>query len=127
MPAKKEITLATLRNDLQATEQRLDKRIVATKERLDAMEQCLDQKIDVVDCKIDKVAIELVKTQADVLEIKETMATKLATKDDLSHIQATIDSFAGKLEIYSHETAILPKPLDEHGKILRNHENRLGA
>jgi hypothetical protein len=35
------------------------------------------------------------------------------------------DSFLAKLETYARETMTIPKSLDEHGRILTDHERRL--
>ena len=52
--------------------------------------------LDHLDKKIDRVAAALVNTQADVREIRNDMATKMATKDDISRVLSAIDAFAKK-------------------------------
>jgi ABC-type transporter Mla subunit MlaD len=80
-----------------------------------------------LDDKIDRVAASAVKLQVDVSEIKETISTKLATKDDFKRILGYLDSFSGQLLTYSRETHTYPVLLDEHGKTLKDHSKRISA
>ena len=99
------VDVQTLKADVQT----LTIEVQEVKTNLSAVEKRLDQKID-------KIATELVRTQTDVREIKETMATK----EDVSRILVAIDRFAGKAEVYDREAVL-------HGHILTNHEKRLKA
>ena len=97
------------------TTKRLDEKIEASTKRL-------DEKIDIstkkLDDKINKVALGLAATQADVREIKHTMATSMATKSDVDRIMNAIDAFARKAETYDRKAL-------SHGEILQNHETKI--
>lgn len=67
---------------------------------------------------ISKVAAAVVKTQAEVRELRQTMATKMATKDDVSRILDAIDAFAQKGQTYDQKAL-------SHGAILADHEDKL--
>ena len=116
-----------LDNKLISTENRLDQRIDKVEIELNTVEKRLSQRIDKVeaelhavekrlDQKIDRVASQLVQTQADIREIKETMATK----EDVSRILIAIDRFARKAEAYDRQAVL-------HGHILTDHEKRLAS
>lgn len=75
--------------------------------------------VDRLDKKIDKVAAELVKTQAVMRDMRHDM-TGLATKDDVSRILGAIDAFAKKGETYDQKAI-------SHGAILTDHEDKLRA
>ena len=75
--------------------------------------------------KINSVAIELAKTQADVRGIKETIATKLATRDDISRLMNHIDAFAGEALSYRNHDTLRGGKIMEHETKLSDHENRL--
>lgn len=63
---------------------------------------------------INKVAAEVVKTQAELREVRQTMATK----DDVSRILNAIDAFAQKGQSYDQKSL-------SHGAILTDHEDKL--
>ncbi len=99
--------------------------LLATKTELAAVKTELREDIARLDQKIDRVAVALVNTQADVREIRNDMATKMATKDDISRVLSAIDAFAKKSE-NDHNAVI------RHGQILtdvqvglKDHEGRL--
>ena len=74
----------------------------ATKGDLTNLKNELNGKIDSVE---QRLSIEIAKTQADVREIKETIATKVATKDDISRVMNAIDAFAAEALSYrNHDT-----------------------
>lgn len=100
-----------LKGDIEAVEAKLKGEIQSVKTELNK--------------KIDKVAMELVRTQADVREIKETMATKMATKEDVSKILTAIDRFAGKAEGYDRAAVLHGKSLTEHEIRISDHDKRL--
>lgn len=93
--------------DLKTLENRLSQKIgdVENKfsQKIGDVENKLSQKIgdvkNTLNKKIDSVAVELVKTQADIRRIKETMSTK----DDVSRIMNAIDAFARKAETYGRK------------------------
>lgn len=109
--AKKNDSEAATKADLQNVKNELKNDI-----------QRLDQKIDSA---VLRLGSEIVKTQEDVRELKSTIATKLATKEDINRIVTTIDSFLGDLKTYSRETVWLPKAINDHEGKIRDHENRL--
>lgn len=78
-----------------------------------------------LDRKIDRIAVELVKTQSDVRSIREAMETKMATKDDVSRILAAIDAFAQKGESYDRKAVSHGGILVDHTESLKDHERRL--
>ena len=63
---------------------------MATKTELAAVKTELREDIARLDKKIDRVAVALVNTQADVRKIEQTMATK----NDVERILDAIDAFA---------------------------------
>ena len=69
------------------------------------------------------LAIEIVKTQADVREIKETMATK----NDVERILVAVEAFAGKAQVYDRAAVLHGHALTEAEVTLRDHEKRLRA
>ncbi|MFH1725133.1 MAG: hypothetical protein ABII00_11010 [Elusimicrobiota bacterium] len=87
----------------------------------------LDRKIDGVDSrldrKIDRVAMELGRTQTQMREMEQRLGARMDAGFD--RVTDVIDSFAGKIETYSRETATIPKTLDRHGDKLRDHERRI--
>ncbi len=88
----------------------------ATKAGLKTLENKLDKKID-------GVAIELVKTQADLRRIEGTMATK----SDTDRIMNAIDAFARKAETYDRKALSHGDQLQGHEAKLQDHEKRLSA
>jgi len=80
-----------------------------------------------VNQKIENGFIELLKTQTDVRNIKETMATTMATKDDINRIMNAIDVFAGEAKDYRRKDADRGHMLMEHHDKLENHESRVTA
>ncbi len=80
-------------------------------------------KTDIVrlDQKIDRVAVALVKTQADVREIRHDMATK----DDVKRILNAIDAFAKKSEHNDRAILLHGHVLTEVQIGIKDHERRL--
>ncbi|MFH1726441.1 MAG: hypothetical protein ABII00_17665 [Elusimicrobiota bacterium] len=76
-----------------------------------------------LDKKIEGVAVELIKTQADVRQIKETMSTKA----DVDRIMNAIDAFARKAEAYDRKALSHGDQLQGHEAKLQDHEKRLSA
>ena len=71
----------------------------------------LDDKIDKA---VNRLAGEIVKTQTDLKEVKETMATK----EDVSEILNAIDTFAQKAENYDRKAVF-------HDSRINDHEERI--
>ena len=78
-----------------------------------------------LDQKIDSVAIELAKNQADVREIKYNMATNMATKADVSRILSAIDTFTAEAQAYRNHGTLRGSAIMAHDSKLENHETRL--
>ena len=81
-----------------------------------------------VDKKIDKVAAEVIKNQARLEELRETVATKA----DISRILDAIDAFAQKGETYdrkaiTHGGQLIEQTaaLKSHAAALKDHAGRL--
>lgn len=72
-----------------------------------------------------KLSIALARTQADIREIKETIATKLATKDDISRIMGAIDAFAAEALSARNHYTLRGGKIMEHETKLKNHDDRL--
>ncbi len=85
----------------------------------------IDLSVDRLDQKIDKVALSLVNTQEDVRQIKETLNTKVATKDDVKTIINTIDAFVRKMNGFDQEEMVQSLHLQEARVQLVDHEKRL--
>ncbi len=72
-----------------------------------------------------KLSIAVAKTQADIREIKETIATKLATRDDISRLMNHIDAFAAEALSHRNHDKLRGGKIMEHETKLSDHENRL--
>lgn len=72
-----------------------------------------------------KLSIAHEKTQADIREIKEMIATKLATKDDVNRIMGAIDAFAAEALAYRNHNTLRGGKIMEHETKLKNHDDRL--
>ncbi|MBI3298978.1 MAG: hypothetical protein HYZ75_12480 [Elusimicrobia bacterium] len=81
---------------------------------LGAVRNELKAEIGSVKVTVDKLVVEMVKTQADLRDIRQTMATK----DDIGRVLAAIDAFAGKAVAYDQKSY-------SHGAILTDHEDKL--
>ena len=112
-----------------ATKADLQKLEQATKADLQKLGQTT--KADLVIVKIEltetitRLAVELAKTQADVREIKHDMATKMATKDDISRILSAIDTYTAEAISYRNHDTLRGGKIMEHETKLSNHENRI--
>ncbi|MDP2867125.1 MAG: hypothetical protein Q8O90_12870 [Elusimicrobiota bacterium] len=118
-----------LNGKIDSVEQRLNGKIDSVEQRLngkiDSVEQKLGLKIDSVETTVNRLAIELTKTQADVREIKHDMATKMSTKDDISRLLNHIDAFAAEALSYRNHDTLRGGKIMEHETKLENHETRL--
>lgn len=70
-----------------------------------------------LDQKIGRVAVELVRAQADVREIKTVMATKI----DIDRVLTAIDAFAGKSQNYDRAATLHGQVLTEGQVALKDH------
>lgn len=70
------------------------------------------------------LTIELVKTQADVRDIKDKMHG-MATKTDIDRVLVAIDRFAGKAESYDRAKTLHGHALTEAQVTLKDHERRI--
>lgn len=110
-----------LTRDIAAVETSLKTDIARLDQKLDQNVARLDQNVARLDRNIDRLAAEVVKTQADVRDIRLTMATK----DDVGRILAAIDAFAGKAVAYDQKSISHGAILTEHEDKLREHGRRL--
>lgn len=101
--------MRAVRTDFDASVKRLDDKIDSAADRLDR--------------KINGVIVELVKTQGDVREIKETMATK----DDIGRVLSAIDAFAGKAQSYDRARTLHGQSITELQIAVKGHEDRITA
>jgi len=74
---------------------------------------------------VTRLAIDLSRTQSDVRQIKEDMATRIATKDDISRIMNAIDTFAAEAKSYRNRDTLRGDEIMKHNGTLKNHEDRL--
>ena len=81
--------------------------------------------VDELNGKISRVAMAVVRTQADVSEIKSTMATSMSTKNDINRVLTAIDSIAGKTQDNNRAAIIHGQALTEDRVQLQNHERRI--
>ena len=72
-----------------------------------------------------RLAINLSKTQADVRQIKDDIATKLATKDDINRIMGAIDAFAAEALSYRNHDILRGGKIMEHEDKIKDHDKRL--
>lgn len=118
-----------LKNDISLlatkTELREAISLLATKTELADVKTELKGDIARLDQKIDRVAVALVNTQADVREIRNDMATKMATKDDISRVLSAIDAFTKKSEINGNAVVLHGQALTDVQVGLKDHEGRL--
>lgn len=72
-----------------------------------------------------KLSIAIAKTQAELREIKYDMATKVATKDDISRIMSAIDTYTAEAISYRNRDTLRGNEVMEHASKLKNHETRI--
>lgn len=82
-----------------------------------------DQSAGTVERKLDRVIVELMRLQADVREIRATMATK----DDVRALLGPIHDLAAKFEAFGRMATIHGQALTEGQVTLKDHERRLRA
>ncbi|MFN0117898.1 MAG: hypothetical protein ACKVQC_06370 [Elusimicrobiota bacterium] len=67
-----------------------EKLFLETRKEIDERFEQVDQRFDELDQKVNRIALSLVKTQEEVKEIRETMATK----SDIQKVLDTVEAFA---------------------------------
>lgn len=90
---------------------------------LGALKTDLKGDIARLDEKTDRIAGELVKTNARMTGMEERLVALI--REESAKTVGRIDAFLSKLETYGRETTFIPHALDEHGKTLKDHELRL--
>ena len=85
----------------------------------------LETKVSTLTETTTRLALELSKTQTDVRQIKDYIATKLATKDDVNRIMGAIDAFAAEALAYRNHDTLRGGKIMEHETKLKNHDDRL--
>jgi len=106
--------------DIAGLETRLGAKIDAMGAKLDAKIGAVDARLD---AKIDRVAVALVRTQADVHEIKATMSTK----DQMERLLRSFDDFAARAVHYDRADASRGRALVEFELKLGDHDRRISA
>lgn len=83
----------------------------------------LQEGITRLDKKIDRVAIEVVKTNERIGQLGEGLRQDMRQLN--SDVTAKLDAFIGKMETIWKESAVLPRVVDEQAEKLQDHEKRL--
>lgn len=109
-------------NNKSAPATKADLLDLATKADLQNLAQTTKADLADVDTKL---SIAITKAQADIREIKETIETKLSTKDDISRLLNHIDAFAAEALSYRNHDKLRGGKIMEHETKLSDHENRL--
>ncbi len=114
-------------NSVKKLDTKIDDSVKRLEAKIDDSVNRLDDKIDSsvkrLDEKINNVAISLIKTQKDVQEMKE----KMATKDDVNLILDRIDTFSKKVDVYDKRVVFHDYRFNELGPRVEDHEKRLLA
>jgi chromosome segregation ATPase len=84
-----------------------------------------DDRFDSLEGIARRTAIQVAKLTGDVSDIKVTIATKMATKDDLSLIHTRLDAFLPEIEASRRERALHSDAYMLHQNRLNQHERRL--
>ena len=127
-----------LTQKIDSVEQKLTGKIDSVEHKLtgkiDSVEQKLTGKIDSVEGRVSNletitknIAIDLVKTQTDVRDIKHDIATKMATKNDINRIMNAIDQFSSEYTSYRNKDIIRGDAIMQHEKQITSHENRISS
>ncbi len=100
----------------------------ATKVDLQELEQKLTGKIDAVENRAARleditknIALDMVRAQSDISDIKERMATR----DDINRIMNAIDAFASEALAYRNHDTLRGRAIMDHDDKLKNHETRI--
>ena len=71
---------------------------------------------------MERTMIAVARMAGDIAEMKQVMATKMATKDDISSLNARMDGFSGLLQDSRLRWAVHSDTLSEHDKRLKKLE-----
>jgi hypothetical protein len=93
----------------------------ATKEDITKLDAKVDATAQSLSAKIDRVAMEVVRTQADVRDVKATMSTK----NDVECIMRAIDGFTAQAVHYQRADATRGKALIDVEVSVADHERRI--
>jgi len=119
--------ISALKSDMSTLKTDLESKIGAVDAKIDERFGTLDVRIDAVDsrlsAKIDRVARDLVMTQADVREIKENMATK----GHMERLMRCFDDFAARAVHYDRADATRGQALIKVEVMAEDHERRIQA
>lgn len=77
-----------------------------------------------VETKLDRTMITVARMAGEISEIKHDLATKVATKDDISMLKKSIDAFAGRQQVRDFQWSKHQFLLDDHDKRLTRLEAR---
>lgn len=97
----------------------------ATKADLATIKTELREDITRLDKKIDRVAVEVVKTNEQMGQLGKDLRQDMRQLN--SDVTAKLDVFIGKMETIWKESAVLPSVVDEHGRRLDVLESRVGV
>ena len=111
------------KDDLKNFPTKDDLKNFATKDDLTGFAR--QEALDSLDAKVDRIAVRVAKLEGDVADIRLTMATTMATKDDVRLILNAIDRFASRSEQDTNARVIHGQTLTEHAVTLKDHEARL--
>lgn len=85
--------------------------------RMDRVEKRLDTKFD-------RLAVGLVNTNARIDLLRSEMSGAMRQLE--SRVTDKLESFASRMETIWRESWVIPRGLDEHRRILDDHESRIG-
>ena len=81
----------------------------------------LNNTVNQLDTKVNKIAVALLNTQHDLQTVKETMMTK----EDGQRIIEHIDAFAQKYEVYDRKVVVDDERIKVAESTLQNHETSI--
>jgi len=88
----------------------------------------LDEKVGLVRSDLEKNTATLDKVAMRVINLESNLAglqATVATKDDIKALAVTMANFAGRVEGYDKNEVSRSAVMDEHGKVVRDHERRI--
>jgi hypothetical protein len=94
-------------------------------EILQAMETRLETRAQITQSAVNR----LVSANLDTNEYMKALEGRVAAKLDGMRAETTgrLESFSSRMETLWRDTIVYPKMLDEHGALLRGHEQRIAA
>jgi len=137
LPATKEdisgvkADIAGMKGDIARLDVKIDERFGTLDTKIAAVDNRLDAKIDAMgvrlDAKIDStsktLALEIIRLQTGLQEVRETMSTK----DDIERILRHIDGFAAQAIHYARADATRGQALIKVEVMADDHERRILA